>query len=116
MSLKNGEVSIVLGGEEKVLKPTYSAVVRINKHFGGIAEAAQAVGKVDIRAVTVIVRHALDLTEKEVEKILETVVPGNSKELRESLFAAISESIFSRAEKAIGEEIANGEIWMRIRA
>lgn len=59
---------------------------------------------------------ALDLTEKEVEKILETVVSGNSKELRESLFAAISESIFSRAEKAIGEEIANGEIWMRIRA
>lgn len=59
---------------------------------------------------------ALDLTEKEIEKILDTVIPGNSKELRESLFAAISESIFSRAEKAIGEEIANGEIWMRIRA
>ena len=59
---------------------------------------------------------ALDLTEKEIEKILDTVIPGNSKELRESMFAAISESIFSRAEKAIGEEIANGEIWMRIRA
>lgn len=55
------------------------------------------------------------LTEKEMEKILEAVVPGNSKELRESLFVAISEAIFSRAEKAMGEEISNGEIWMRIR-
>lgn len=56
------EVTFELGGEEVTLKPTFLAASRIPKAFGGYMPAIDAISKLDMSAMEVVIAHGMGLT------------------------------------------------------
>ena len=73
-SLGAGDVTIILDGEEKVLKPSYGAAKSISVKYGGLSSAIERIMRLDIEATADIIgigmgytstrRPPLDLAEK----------------------------------------------------
>lgn len=71
--LSSGEVTITLGGRERVLRPTLDAARKINSKFGGIAPVYNQFIQQDIDALIYVLAAGIDA--KRVERTLEEIAP-----------------------------------------
>lgn len=69
--LNAGEVVIVLGGEERTLKPTLRAITMISSQYGGLAKARDALAVQDFQAVATVIRWGLNMPDSEARKLPE---------------------------------------------
>ena len=70
------EVAIVVGGEERFLRPTLRAAIAVNRRFDGFVGALRKVHDLDLEAITQIIAAGLDKRD-----------PDDLTDLREQLFA-----------------------------
>lgn len=68
-----GQVEIDLGGEVVTLKPTLSAMQRIDRHFGSIREAINQVGQLSFDAVAFVITAGAGLSGKDARDLPEQV-------------------------------------------
>ncbi len=69
-----GDVTIVLGGEPAVLKPSLRAAQTISRQAGGVIGAMQAVGKFDFDTVTLVIAQGLGRVKpNEMNEVAEQV-------------------------------------------
>lgn len=55
-------VKLTLGDEDFELKPTYGAASKISKTYNGYMPAIEAISKLDMEAMEVVIAHGLGLT------------------------------------------------------
>lgn len=76
MSVGDNSVEIVIGGETKLLKPTFRAAKMISRKYGGYIKAIELVSNLDFDAIVYVIAQGLDLTPKGEEglgdKVYET--------------------------------------------
>lgn len=72
--ITTGEVSIILGDDDKTLVPTLGAATRISRAFGGFQAAHQKLLASDLDAFVTVIQHGLGLkTEAETKGLREKV-------------------------------------------
>lgn len=71
--LSTGEVSITLGGRERVLRPTLDAARKINSKFGGITPVYNQFIQQDIEALIFVLAAGIDA--KRLEKTIDEIAP-----------------------------------------
>lgn len=65
-----GTVEIEVAGETHVLQPTLDAFKKINRRFGGLRPAAQAVADMEAESMAFIIAAGADLPPKEVPGLM----------------------------------------------
>lgn len=60
--MSDNSVKLTLGDTEYELKPTFLAASKIPRHFGGFMPAIDAISKLDMGAMEVVISHGLGLT------------------------------------------------------
>lgn len=71
--LNPGEIAIILEDEERILKPTLRALSAISGRFNGLARARQALVDQDLDATVFIIRHGLNMTDREAKNLPQVV-------------------------------------------
>lgn len=71
--LSSGEVTITLGGRERVLRPTLDAARKINSKFGGITPVYNQFIQQDIEALIFVLAAGIDA--KRLEKAIDEIAP-----------------------------------------
>ncbi|NBN78678.1 hypothetical protein GWI72_10410 [Microvirga tunisiensis] len=71
--LSSGEVSITLGGRERVLRPTLDAARKINAKFGGFTQVYQQFVQQDFAALTYVL--AAGLNAKRLQETIDEIEP-----------------------------------------
>ena len=71
--INEGEVAIILNGEERILKPTLRAITMISSQFGGLAKARDALAVQDFQAAVTVIRWGLNMSDSETKKLPEMV-------------------------------------------
>lgn len=84
MSIGSGNVTIVLDGEEVVLKPSLKAAQTISKTSGGIISAINAIGRFDLETMVTVIALGLGKTgTRDVQDLAEKVYSTGITELVE---------------------------------
>ena len=84
MSIGSGNVTIVLDGEEVVLKPSLKAAQTISKTSGGIIPAINAIGRFDLETMVTVIALGLGKTgTRDLQDLAEKVYSTGITELVE---------------------------------
>lgn len=90
-SIGAGNVTIILLGEERVLRPTLRAARSISAKAGGIMSAVQAIGRFDFDAMLTVVSLGLDITKPaEVNDLAEKIYGTGMADLVEPVTTYLS--------------------------
>lgn len=71
--IAQGEVTITLNGEERVLRPSIRAIQTLSSGFSGMAELRAALVREDFNAAVATIRWGLNLSEREAKELPEQV-------------------------------------------
>lgn len=98
MSLSHGETVIEVSGEVYELRPTLGALKRINKTFGGLRGALEALQGLNTEAIATIIVAGADLSIKDMKEVEENVFTHGVAEVTELVFPFV-ESLFNPSGK-----------------
>jgi hypothetical protein len=68
-----GEMPVIFGDEELILKPTLRAMTAINRQYGGLAKARQELVAENFDAIVFVLRHGLNLSDKDARGLPDRV-------------------------------------------
>jgi hypothetical protein len=106
--LNTGEVSIVLAGETKVLRPTMQAATSLSRIYGGLGTLRDALAAQNIDAAASVIRYGLNLTDAHVKGLTRQIwETGMTAELIVPLIEFVA--ILGNGGRPVKDQAGDGE-------